>query len=90
MAVPTQGVPPGQVVIFKMTPNGTYTVLHNINGTTDGNGPWGSLIQATNGNTTYCCSLIIIPGRLHRAGEAAENPRPAIPDSKWLGRPAAP
>ena len=39
----------GAGVIFKITPSGTYTVLHNINGTTDGNGPWGSLVQATNG-----------------------------------------
>jgi uncharacterized repeat protein (TIGR03803 family) len=39
----------GAGVIFKITPSGTYTVLHNINGTTDGNGPWGSLVQATDG-----------------------------------------
>jgi len=39
----------GAGVIFKISPGGTYTVLHNINGTTDGNGPWGSLVQATNG-----------------------------------------
>ena len=36
-------------VLFRITPGGTYTVLHNINGTTDGNGPWGRLVQATNG-----------------------------------------
>src|SRR5258708_6860047 len=39
----------GAGVIFKITTGGTYTVLHNINGTTDENGPWGSLVQATDG-----------------------------------------
>src|SRR5713101_1933276 len=39
----------GAGVIFKITSTGTYTVLHNINGTTDGTGPWGSLVQATDG-----------------------------------------
>ena len=35
-------------MIFKITPSGHYTVLYNLNGTTDGNGP-GSLVQATDG-----------------------------------------
>ena len=37
-------------VVFKITPGGTYTVLHNLNGTTDGISPYSSLIQATDGN----------------------------------------
>jgi len=36
-------------VIFKITSNGTYTVLYNLNGTTDGTGPAYSLVQATDG-----------------------------------------
>ncbi len=36
-------------VVFKVTSSGTYTVLHNLNGTTDGNGPFSGLIQATDG-----------------------------------------
>jgi uncharacterized repeat protein (TIGR03803 family) len=30
--------------------NGAYTVLHNLNGTTDGISPYSSLVQATEGN----------------------------------------
>ncbi len=35
--------------IYKMTPNGTITVLHHFNGT-DGGAPFAPLIQATDGN----------------------------------------
>ena len=35
--------------VFKFTPKGGLTTLHNFNGT-DGNGPTGTLIQATDGN----------------------------------------
>jgi len=38
-------------VVFKITPNGTYTVLHNFNGgSDDGENEVGGLIQATDGN----------------------------------------
>jgi uncharacterized repeat protein (TIGR03803 family) len=36
-------------VIFKITPSGTYTVLHNLNGTSDGGEPGNALVQATDG-----------------------------------------
>jgi uncharacterized repeat protein (TIGR03803 family) len=36
-------------VVFKVTPAGVYSVLHNLNGTTDGSGPSSSLEQATDG-----------------------------------------
>lgn len=35
--------------VFKITPTGTVTVLHDLNGTTDGSDPQG-LVLATNGN----------------------------------------
>jgi uncharacterized repeat protein (TIGR03803 family) len=37
-------------VVFKITTGGTYTILHTINGTTDGNFAASGLIQATDGN----------------------------------------
>lgn len=37
-------------VLFKVTPNGTYTVLHNFTGGTDGGGPEATPIQAADGN----------------------------------------
>jgi uncharacterized repeat protein (TIGR03803 family) len=37
-------------VIFKVTADGKFTVLHNVNGTTDGAGPVPGLVQATDGN----------------------------------------
>jgi uncharacterized repeat protein (TIGR03803 family) len=36
-------------VIFKITAGGTYNVIYNLNGTTDGSGPSSALVQATNG-----------------------------------------
>jgi uncharacterized repeat protein (TIGR03803 family) len=36
--------------IFKMTPGGTVTVIHDLNGTTDGAYPFAGLVQATDGN----------------------------------------
>lgn len=32
-------------VVFKFTRSGTYTVLHNLNGTTDGFSPYSGLVQ---------------------------------------------
>lgn len=40
----------GDGVIFKMTPTGTVTVLHNFNGAADGAHGYFGLIQATDGN----------------------------------------
>jgi uncharacterized repeat protein (TIGR03803 family) len=40
----------GGGVVFKITATGKLTVLHNINGTTDGNEPIAGLVQATDGN----------------------------------------
>lgn len=40
----------GYGVVFKITATGKLTVLHNLNGTTDGFGPIGGLVQATDGN----------------------------------------
>ncbi len=37
-------------VVFKITPAGKLTVLHNLNGSTDGEGPFAGLVQATDGN----------------------------------------
>ncbi|MGB9197421.1 MAG: choice-of-anchor tandem repeat GloVer-containing protein, partial [Terriglobales bacterium] len=39
----------GDGTIFKMTPTGTVTVLHNFSGT-DGETPWYGLVQASDGN----------------------------------------
>lgn len=43
--------PGGCGTIFTITPNGTLNVLHNFDGTDDGNETfsWGALLQATNG-----------------------------------------
>jgi uncharacterized repeat protein (TIGR03803 family) len=49
----------GEGTVYKMTPNGTLTTIHNFcnqTNCTDGNAPFGGLLQATNGNfygTTY-------------------------------------
>jgi uncharacterized repeat protein (TIGR03803 family) len=42
----------GQIrgVVFKITPTGSLTVLHRLNGTTDGDNPYSGLVQATDGN----------------------------------------
>jgi uncharacterized repeat protein (TIGR03803 family) len=42
--------------VFKMTPAGQITVLHNFTGSEDGEAPYGGVVQATDGNfygTTY-------------------------------------
>lgn len=36
--------------VFMMTPAGGFLVLHNLNGSPDGNSPYGALIQASDGN----------------------------------------
>jgi uncharacterized repeat protein (TIGR03803 family) len=46
----------GGGVVFKITAAGQFTVLHNINATTDGSNPLAGLVEATDGNfygTTY-------------------------------------
>src|SRR5205814_5208881 len=40
----------GRGTVFKMTPSGTVTVLHNFTGLSDGGDPVASLLQATDGN----------------------------------------
>jgi uncharacterized repeat protein (TIGR03803 family) len=40
----------GGGVVFKITAAGQFTVLHNINATTDGSNPVAGLVQATDGN----------------------------------------
>jgi uncharacterized repeat protein (TIGR03803 family) len=45
------GGPSGDGTVFKITTSGTLTVLHTFfNSSTDGAGPYGSLIQASDGN----------------------------------------
>ncbi len=44
------GTAPGFGVIFKITTDGKLTILHDLNGTTDGSGPIAGLVQATDGN----------------------------------------
>lgn len=39
----------GRGVIFKITTTGTYTILRNLNSATDGQYPYGSLLQAKDG-----------------------------------------
>lgn len=41
---------PGCGVVFKITPNGTLTVLHSFTGGSDGANPVVGLVQATGGN----------------------------------------
>ncbi len=48
------GVPDGQCdpgcgTIFKITPSGTYTTIHNFNGIPDGGSPLAAMVQAPNG-----------------------------------------
>jgi uncharacterized repeat protein (TIGR03803 family) len=40
---------PGCGTIFKITPKGTYTTIHNFNGIPDGGGPLAAMIQAPDG-----------------------------------------
>jgi uncharacterized repeat protein (TIGR03803 family) len=41
----------GDGTLFKITPTGAFTVLHNFDPTVDGQGdPWDGLLQATNGS----------------------------------------
>jgi uncharacterized repeat protein (TIGR03803 family) len=49
----SQGGPNYDGTVFEITPNGTLTTLYNFcsqTSCTDGAGPWGGLIQATDGN----------------------------------------
>jgi uncharacterized repeat protein (TIGR03803 family) len=41
---------PGTGTVFKVTTSGTLTVLHTLNGTTDGTNPFTGLVQASDGN----------------------------------------
>jgi uncharacterized repeat protein (TIGR03803 family) len=45
-----QGGSESQGIIFKITPSGTYTILHNFNAFVDGAFPWGPPILASDGN----------------------------------------
>jgi uncharacterized repeat protein (TIGR03803 family) len=47
--VPTGQCDPGCGTIFKITPKGTYTTLHNFNGLPDGGMPLATMTQAPNG-----------------------------------------
>jgi len=40
---------PGCGTIFKITPAGTYTTIHNFNGIPDGGGPLATMVQAPDG-----------------------------------------
>jgi uncharacterized repeat protein (TIGR03803 family) len=46
----TGGGTSGKGVIFKITPSGNLTVLHDLNGTTDGSGLLTGMAQGTDGN----------------------------------------
>jgi uncharacterized repeat protein (TIGR03803 family) len=46
----SQGGTRGYGIIFKITPTGTLTVLKNLDYTTTGGSPYGSLIKSTDGN----------------------------------------
>jgi|HubBroStandDraft_1064217.scaffolds.fasta_scaffold00437_11 uncharacterized repeat protein (TIGR03803 family) len=45
-----QGGSQSEGIIFKITPTGTYTILHNFNSFIDGAFPWGPPILASDGN----------------------------------------
>jgi uncharacterized repeat protein (TIGR03803 family) len=47
--VPTGQCDPGCGTIFKITPKGTYTTLHNFNGLPDGGMPLATMTQASDG-----------------------------------------
>jgi uncharacterized repeat protein (TIGR03803 family) len=36
--------------VFKLEPNGTYTLLYSFNGPTDGEGPWDGVVRDAAGN----------------------------------------
>ncbi len=41
----------GDGTIFKLAPDGTYTILHTFTGgDTDGSEPWGGLTRGSDGN----------------------------------------
>jgi uncharacterized repeat protein (TIGR03803 family) len=46
----TVGASPGDGVLFRVTPTGAYTVLHNFTNGSDGGHPVGGLVQASDGN----------------------------------------
>jgi uncharacterized repeat protein (TIGR03803 family) len=46
----TKGGSPGLGTIFKLTPKGVQTVLHNFTGTPDGDSPYGRLLIDAKGN----------------------------------------
>jgi uncharacterized repeat protein (TIGR03803 family) len=52
-------------VVFKISPSGNFTILYNLNGTTDGNGPFTGLLQGSDGNfygtTQYGGNLSCFP-----------------------------
>lgn len=48
--VTQQGGSKSSGVVFKITPTGTITILHTLNGSTDGSFPWGPPIEGSDGN----------------------------------------
>jgi len=46
----TEGGSANAGTIFKITPTGTFTLLYNFNGRTDGGGPFGPPVEASNGD----------------------------------------
>jgi uncharacterized repeat protein (TIGR03803 family) len=48
--VATDGGTSHKGTVFSLTPAGHFTLLHTLNGTTDGSGPVAALLQATDGN----------------------------------------
>ncbi len=52
---------PGTGTVFKITASGTLTVLHTLNGTTDGSNPRTGLVQATDGNLYGTASILGTP-----------------------------
>lgn len=52
---------PGTGTVFKITASGTLTVLHTLNGTTDGSNPRTGLVQATDGNFYGTASILGTP-----------------------------
>ncbi len=48
--VTTEGGTNGHGAVFKITPSGTFTVLHSFDFDTEGSNPGGTLIQSSDGN----------------------------------------
>jgi uncharacterized repeat protein (TIGR03803 family) len=55
-----------QGVLYKFTVNGTYTLLHTFTGGSDGGGPLGPPIEATDGNLYGTTSGLIGPSTIYK------------------------